>query len=548
MKKEKKKKICAFNFFKSAFIVTIGIFLTKICSMIYLIPFYAIIGNRGGALYGYAYTIYILFLSLFSFGLSFAISKIVSEYQTLGYYGAKKRVFIIAKRLSLLLGTVCFVFLMVFAPWLARSILGDLSGGNTINEITLVIRIVSIGFLFIPIIGIYRGYFAGHHLMKISSYSQVLEQFVRIFAIIFSSFISVKVFNLSVSLAIGVAILSITVGAIASYVYLIIKKRQHMFKFNEKVRSVNEPIITNKQILKKIITYAMPFILIEVFKALYSYVDMITLVKGLVKIAHLSVPDAENIMGIFSVWSTSFNIIILFLSIQIVISLIPNLTQSVVKKEIFDINQKINQMFSILLFFIFPITLSISFLSQIIWTLFYGVSRYGSNVLSYYIFVAFMIGLFTSIVSVLQELKDYKSVVVSLVVGVFFKLLLNRNLMVAFYKMGLPAYYGVITASLIGYFISFMICIIRLKFKYRINYEDMTKNLIDIICGSLFMVFVLWLVDLLLPSTINRFVLLIYVVVYIIVGGAIYFIYMWKTRAMKRVFGNAIPSKFKFLS
>lgn len=548
MKKKKKINMCAFNFFKRSFIVTIGIFLTKIFSIFYVIPLYSMIGSRGGALYGYAYTIYVLFLSLFSFGLPFAISKIVSEYQTLGYYGVKKRVFVMVKRLSLLLGIFCFVFLMVFAPWFARSILGNLSGGNTVNDITLVIRIFSIAFLFVPLLGIYRGYFEGHRFMKISSYSKALEQFVRIFAIVFSSFISVRIFNLSVPLAVGIAGGSITVGAIVSYVYLIIKKRQNMVKFNEKIRSVNEPIITNKQILKKLLIYATPFILIEVFKALYNYVDMITLVKGLVKIAHFSLPDAENVMGIFSVWSTSFNMIILFLSIQIVISLIPNLTQSVVKKEIFDINQKINQMFSILLFFILPITLSISFLSQTLWTLFYGINRYGSNVLSYYIFVAFMIGLFTSIVSVLQELKDYKSVVVSLVVGVFFKLFLNRNLMVAFYKMGFPAYYGVITASLIGYFISFMICIIRLKFKYRINYEDMTKNLIDIICGSLFMVFGLFLVDLLLPSTNNRFILLIYIVAYIIVGSMTYFIYMWKAKAIKRVFGNRILSKFKFFS
>ena len=43
---------------QGAFIATFGIVLSKILGMIYVIPFYSIIGDQGGALYGYAYSIY----------------------------------------------------------------------------------------------------------------------------------------------------------------------------------------------------------------------------------------------------------------------------------------------------------------------------------------------------------------------------------------------------------------------------------------------------------------------------------------------------------
>lgn len=539
-KKRKKVSVQKSSFIKGAFIATLGIVLTKILGIVYVIPFHAVIGDRGGALYGYAYTIYLLFMSLSSAGIPLAISKIVSEYQTLGYYNAKRRAFIIGKKIALLLGFICFLLLLLFAPWIAHAVLGDLSGGNTISDVTLVIRVVASALLFVPVLSIYRGYFEGHRFMEDPSFSQVLEQLVRVFVIVLGSFLALKVFDLSITTAVGIAVFGATAGAISAYLYLIYKKNKNNSKFNEKIRPVNEPIITNKQIFKKIVIYAVPFILIDVFKSLYNYIDMVTVVEGLVQYANFSVTDAETIMSMLSTWGAKFNMIVLSISTGIIISLIPNLTTSVVKKDYDDINDKINQAFSILLFFTLPMTLGISFLADSIWNVFYGASEYGPSVLSYFIFVGFMIGLFTSTVSIIQVLKDYKTVIWSLVIGVVLKFLLNDNLIMAFYKMGLPAYYGVITASLIGYFVSFMICIMRLKFKYKINYENLTKNLIDTICGSMLMIVGLFLVNLILPSTDSRIIHLVYIVIYVAVGALIYIVYMWNTKSMKRIFGNRL--------
>ena len=544
-KKKKKVSLKKSGFIKGAFIATLGIVLTKILGIVYVIPFHAIIGEEGGALYGYAYTIYLLFMSLSSAGIPLAISKIVSEYQTLGYYNAKKRAFIIGKKIALLLGFICFLLLLLFAPWIAKAVLGDLTGGNTIEDVTFVIRVIGTAILIVPVLSIYRGYFEGHRFMEPSSFSQVLEQLVRVLVIVLGSFMALKVFKLSLTSAVGIAVFGATAGAIAAYLYLVVKKRKNRSKFNEKIRSVNEPIITNKQIFKKIVIYAFPFIMIDVFKSLYSYIDMVTVVQGLVSHARFSVVDAESVMSMLSTWANKFNMILLAVSTGIIVSLIPNLTSSVVKKDKEDINLKVNQSLSILLFFTIPMTLGISFLSKYIWMVFYGESVYGPSVLAYFIFVGFMIGLFTSTVSIVQVLKDYKTVIFSLFIGVLLKFLLNDNLLVAFYKMGLPAYYGVITASLIGYFVSFLICIIQMKRKYHINYEEFAKNFIDILCGSMLMVFVLFLVHLVLPDTTNRGISFIYIVFYTVVGGITYFVYMYRFKVMKRIFGSRLDKWVK---
>ncbi len=533
------------GFVKGAFITTLGIVITKILGILYVIPFHSIIGDAGGALYGYAYTIYLLFMSLSSAGIPLAISRIVSEYQTLGYYSAKRRAFEIGKRIALILGFICFLILMLFAPLIAKAILGDLTGGNSIEDVTFVIRVISTAILVVPVLSIYRGYFEGHRFMSPPSISQVIEQIVRILVIVLGSYLALNVFKLSLTTAVAIAVFGATVGAIVSCLYLIVKKKKNNKKFNERIRPINEPIVTNRQIFKKIVIYALPFIMIDVFKSLYNYIDMTTVVKGLVNYAKFSVSDAEAIMSMLSTWSNKFNMILLSVSTGVIVSLIPNLTQSVVKKDKKDINKKICQSLNILLFLTVPMAIGISFLSRPIWTLFYGESLYGSSVLSFFIFSGLMMGLFTAMVSIVQVLKDYKMVFWSLFIGVFLKLLLNNNLIIVFYKIGLPAYYGVITASIIGYLVSFIICLVTLYYKYQVNYEDVIKNVMDIISSTMVMVIVLFLMKFVIPivST-TRFINIFIILIYTLLGGAIYLIFAYKSGMVKRIFGNKLDNLF----
>lgn len=534
------------SFVAGAFITTFGIVVSKILGILYVIPFHAIIGERGGALYGYAYTIYLIFMSLSTAGIPLAISRIVSEYQTLGYYNAKKRAFIIGKKVALLLGIICFLILMLFAPLLAKMILGDLTGGNSIDDVAFVIRIISTAILIVPVLSIYRGYFEGHRFMSPPSISQVLEQIVRVFIIVLGSYFVLKVFKLSLRSAVGVALVGATAGAIASYIYLVDKKKKNSAKFDTKIRTVNEPIVTNKEIFRKLIYYAVPFILIDIFKSLYNYVDMVTVVKGLVKYASFSVADAETIMSMLSTWCAKFNMIILSVSSGVIVSLIPNLTQSVVKKDSKEINIKINQAFSILLFLMLPMSIGLSFLSEAVWTLFYGNSLYGPSVLSYFIFVGLIMGLFTAAISIVQSLKDYKTVLVSLLIGVLIKIILNNNLMQSFSNLGIPAYYGVISASIIAYFVSFIICLIILHYKYSVDYEELVKNIFDIFIGNVLMVITLFIISLVVPlSSASRVINIFIIILYAVVGACVYLLYMFKSGTIRNIFGDKINKLIK---
>ena len=118
------------EFINGAIVATIAIIASKILGLLYVIPFYRIIGENGGALYGYAYNIYNFFLIISSAGIPLAISKLTSEYNTLGMNKEKSFMFKYTKRIIQVFSVVSFLICFLGAPILANIIVGDLTGGN----------------------------------------------------------------------------------------------------------------------------------------------------------------------------------------------------------------------------------------------------------------------------------------------------------------------------------------------------------------------------------------------------------------------------------
>ena len=96
------------SFLKGTLIASLAIIITKILGVLYVIPFYKIIGEEGGVLYAYAYNIYNLFLNISTAGIPIALSMIISEYVALDKIDAKERTFSVAKKLIFTFSIVSF--------------------------------------------------------------------------------------------------------------------------------------------------------------------------------------------------------------------------------------------------------------------------------------------------------------------------------------------------------------------------------------------------------------------------------------------------------
>ncbi len=533
------------TFIQGAFIATLGIVISKILGIIYVIPFYAIIGDQGGALYGYAYNIYSIFLGISQAGLPLAMSKLISEYNTLGYYETKEKIYKVGKIFLNVLGVLCFLILFIFAPQIADLIIGGVTDGNTPEDIIFVIRIISTAILVVPILSVSRGYLQGHKFISPTPISQIIEQVVRVLIIVIGSYLMLKVFHLPLRTAVGCAVFAATIGALCSYLYIRSKIKQNKEQLVLK-SSKKEPNLTTKEILKMLVIYAVPFVMIDLFRSIYNSVDVITLVKTLVNNFGYATKDAETVMSVISTWGLKLNMIIISIVSGIMTSLIPNLTSSFVKKDMKDVNKKINQTLEIILCLALPMTIGLSFITTPVWNVFYGASTYGAITYRYLVFVAFATTLFTATTTTMQLLKEYKVVLFTLIVGFLIKSTLNIPLMHLFNELNIYPFYGAITATILGFITSAIISSIHIKRKFGINYQPTFKALKNIIIGVIIMLIVMYITTYIIPLQVEgRLLSFIIAVVYAIIGGAAYLFYMYKSKTLENVFGKQFLNKIK---
>lgn len=534
-----KTKLKKNSFMQGAFVATLGIVITKVLGILYVIPFYALIGDTAGSLYGYAYNIYMIFLGIGYAGIPLAMSKIISEYNTLGYYKAKKEAFEIGKRVSLFLGGLCFIVMFLFAPTFAKMIIGDISGGNSVADITFVVRVISTAILIVPVASIYRGYLQGHKYITPTSISQVLEQVSRVIVIVGGSFIALRIFHLSLRTTVGVAVFGATVGSLVSFLYILGVVHKNKKTLSQKESKVDEPKISTKEVAKKLFMYAFPFVMIDVLKPFYNTIDMVTLVKTLVNGLSFRVKDAEAVMGVLSTWGAKLNNIVTAVGTGVITSLIPHLTSSFVNNDMKGVNKGINRAFQMVLYVSLPMTVGLSLLSKPVWMLFYGTQGLGPITFAYSIYVGLFTSVFTLSVTIMQLLKEYKMVFIGLVSGLLIKLGLNIPLMYAFDTMGLPAYYGAITGSLLGFSLSSVLMLVFIHNKFKVNYEETVREGFNMLGASILMVLAIVLLRLVIPEwSYSRFMNLFIIMIYALVGAVVYFFVTIKTKTVSSIFGE----------
>src|SRR5574344_1864634 len=373
------------NFVQGAFIASLGIVICKILGIIYVIPFYKIVGTQGGALYGYAYAFYDLFTSLATVGLPFDISKIVSEYYTLGYYKKKEEVYHIGLKLTVALSIICLIVLYLFAPSFAYQIMGEAQGGNTVEDITTVIRVSSLSLVFVSILSIMKGYLQGHKYITVTSISQVIEQVIRVAVIIVGSYLALNVWHLGFTNAVSVAVFGACAGAIVAIIYLWLKmQKAKELKVTDYKESTEEQTITHKGMLKQLVFYALPFMMIAFMTSGYEMIDMFTVGPTLRNLG-FSTAVSEAIVSDMTTWGSKLMSIIQAVVSGFCISLIPHIASSYAKKDMEDVDKKINKTYQMTAFLVIPMSIGLSLLAQPVWQTFYGITEYGPKVFMFLI-------------------------------------------------------------------------------------------------------------------------------------------------------------------
>lgn len=527
------------GFIDGAIIATLAIFISKFLGIIYVTPFHSIVDYNGAALYGYAYQIYNLFLMISTAGIPLAISKLTSEYNSLGKNNEKNYVFKASQKIIIIFSIISFLTCFIFAPTIAEILIGTKDSViNSISEIAFVIRCVSFAILVVPTLSIIRGYLQGNGFMGASSFSQVIEQVVRVLVIIVGSFLAYKVFNLSLKVTIGIAVFGACIGAIIGLIYLLIK----LFSIKKDI-TVNDDKLKKedkKTIITKIIIYAIPFIIINIANSLYSITDLSLLIRGLNYLG-FKATEVTTISGIFTTYVSKMNTIITSIATGIALSLVPSIARSNAKKDYKDINDKFNKTIQIFMYVALPLAIFMCIFSKQIWTIFFGYKELGVIILRFSVIVAAVDALYIMICNGLQGLNQTKLIYISVLLGLGINLILDIPLMFAFNEIGIYPYYGTIAATLIGYIISLFIPFIALKSKYNLNYNNTFKKVPKLILSYLLMIFLSFLACGIIRNVNNRILLTLIIGLIGIILLVIY--YIINKKEINEILGKDISNK-----
>ncbi|MFP7300258.1 oligosaccharide flippase family protein [Neobacillus niacini] len=205
--------------FRGAFILAIAALITKILSAVYRIPFQNIVGDVGFYIYQQVYPFYGLAIVLATTGFPVVISKLIAEQREKKNPDNIRRLLFVSYIILQIFGALCFLILYFGAGFIA----------NWMNDekLAILLRVVSIVFLLFPIVSILRGYYQGKGDMLPTALSQVGEQLIRAFTILFLAYTLTKL-GYSLYLIGGGAmfgsITGIMVSAVILFTFLWIRK------------------------------------------------------------------------------------------------------------------------------------------------------------------------------------------------------------------------------------------------------------------------------------------------------------------------------------
>lgn len=507
------------NLMKGTAILTLGMFLSKVLGLIYIFPFYAIVGEKNIALYQYAYIPYSIMLAIAISGAPIAVSKFVSKYNAMGDYQSGRKLMKSGIIIMMMTGFAAFIALFFLATPIAGLVIKSEEQVFTVDQIASVIRWVSFALIVVPFMSLWRGFFQGYDKMEPTAVSQLVEQIVRIVVLLGGSFIVVVVFKGKPETAISFAVFAAFIGAIGGLGVLYYYWKKYQPEFNLlRSQSVTSTQLPMSNIYKEVITYSIPMVFVGVANPLFQLVDMLTFNGAMTSIGLAEVTDTY--LSMINFMTHKVVIIPVMLATGFSMALVPTITKYYTQGEYLSLRHVMDKTYQILIFITLPAVVGISLLANEIYFMLYSESEMGAMILAHYAPVAILFALFQVTAALLQGIDFQKWIVFSLLSGIFVKLALNIPL------IRLLEADGAIVATAIGYSVSILINILVLRKTLNYRSEMVVRRVLLIALLTMAMaisvLIVHKLLELLMGPVDSKFSALLFSVICAVVGVAVY--------------------------
>ncbi|MBQ3864661.1 MAG: polysaccharide biosynthesis protein [Clostridia bacterium] len=390
----------------------------KVLGAFYRVFLTNIITLQGMSIYSQPYTIYTILLTISTAGLPTAVSKMVSERVAVGDPNGGYAIFRKARRILFLTGAVSTILMIALSYPLAL-IMGD-------SAITPAIIGLAPSVFLVCLISAYRGYFQGMQTMLPTALSQLIETIGKfIFGFILAT-VLLKTTKSFVWGAVG-AILGVTISELCALVLMV---------FSHNTAQRQRPVAAGQlepDFLKTLLLIAIPITIGASMMPIVNLVDSALVINRLKSIGY-GIEQARSLYAIITGFVNPLINMPTVISLGISTALVPAISRAYSARQMRNVHKNVTLGLRLALLIGLPSAVGMAMLSEPILTLLYHrvataeELSLGGQVLALMSVVIFSLTVTQTTTGILQGLGKPLYPVISLGIGILFKIVLNYTL------------------------------------------------------------------------------------------------------------------------
>ena len=330
------------TFLQGTAVLAMATVLVKLMGFLFKVPLNNIIGEDGFGYFNTAYDVYNVLLMISTTGLPVAMSRMISQAQTLGNHAQIKRIYRTSLYVFLTIGMVGSLGMLFFCRQLSVMV--------TTNENSwAAIAALAPCVLLICLVSAYRGFFQGQSNMTPTSVSQIFEAVTRLIVGLGLAWLVMKLTGEAavraqgivlasgetaqdygdITLAAGGAILGVTLGSLISVVYL-----HHKFRQSNQILSLGGGTAkSTRSTMKELLSIAVPITLGSAGLQIINLFDTMIYMRRLTGALQWTEKMADSAKGVYNFCQTVFALPCSFIP-TITIAVIPAITASLTRKDL----------------------------------------------------------------------------------------------------------------------------------------------------------------------------------------------------------------------
>ncbi len=324
------------SLFVQGSILALAGIITKLIGFIYRIPMANILGDQGNGIYSVAFGIYNIALTLSSYSLPQAVSKLISEKIAQEQYNNKLRVFFRALCFALIAGAAACSLL-----WFGAGFLEELYVREGLSR---PLRVLAPTAFIVALLGVFRGFFQGHGDMRPTAASQIFEQIINAIVSIAAAYGLSQMYAGSRevhSWAAAGGTLGTLSGAATALVFFIILTLTRWGALSRGSREDQHAKDSNSLIYKAVILTVIPIILSQTIYQIGNTIDDL-IFGNMMKAGGVSDAVTASLQGVFHTQYIQLVNLPVAVSTAMAASTLPSIAAAYIIGKYDEANERIN--------------------------------------------------------------------------------------------------------------------------------------------------------------------------------------------------------------